>query len=49
MNQIFNHAPTHELQARDAAHHDNTELLNQRLTQAGVRLAAALNKAYAAR
>jgi hypothetical protein len=21
MNQIFNHAPTHELQARDAAHH----------------------------
>jgi hypothetical protein len=29
--------------------YDNTELLNQRLTQAGVRLAAALNKAYAAR
>ena len=29
--------------------YDNTELLNQRLTQAGVRLATALNTAYAAR
>ena len=38
MNQIFNHAPTHELQARDAAHHMHPFTAQGQLAEKGARV-----------
>ena len=46
MNQIFNHAPTHELQARDAAHHMHPFTAQGQLAEKGARVITAANGVF---